>query len=1271
MSEVASPELRAGGRTLLMVVVVATAALAVMPSVAYGAPPVQGQFEPLPDFFYRSAAIAPGRSVATIVSRFITPSSRVFVSVDTTAIPSGVPAVPGVQVTRRGNGYFDVRALDLGVAPSSGIPFAYAVFNTDAAAGYTLGTATLPPGVKSVDVATPAAHVPSRYLLSVDNGRSASSPGLRVSARAEGRFSVARLDFATTSTATRFHWALRNDGDCSVSCASRIASGFNNDIVPNDIVPNAPRVSTPSGVFVTVDSSDPAPAPGLKVHTHGTGFFQAATLDLRTTTRNVPYDAFIFNPPNQWEEYGPTGWGGNNWTIAADPSTPNVQYTGSTAGVWKTVNNGDTWFRAWGTEPLFPVLKLAMTPGNPNLLWAVTYDGTVWFSSTGAQSWTRLLPRVPGADGLSSRGALAVPSAGTAYVCTGGGLFTFTLFRSTDWENVTPPGAGTDCSDVVAGPDGRIYTAFRLGFEGTQTIVNGEPAGGLTPVGGVFTRSSPTAPWHKIKRQLSDIAAPDCSKDEACGTKRSPRLAVGTKTVVLNYDCLVFVNSVATVTDETRSEADLDTTWRQSLRVDDPNDGKPNPRAPGDYEVASKDRVCGSVGFGPQGGYSMGVAVARNPTGDENHFIVAGNDGYVTFDGGASWFPTNATDADAPKCGQDLHRCESLNVGQDKHEIVFLSDARTLIATDQGPFFSTDGGRTWLETEDPYLRTFAHGPPITELFNLTVAQPDAFGRVFVAGDAQDHGEIAVLGRSTGFVGKGGEAGRTVVAPKLTVTNGVTHVRSYSTNGERHDLEVCSFDVEGPDYRVPDSFINPGGRHDEDSYPEAGKEGSCPTSTDVGEEITSFAVSQQANDTLVAGTVNGALWRARRGTNGVTLEKVPNYTAPDLVNGKGDAITSVYFASDTVALIGYASGSIKRVTSPFAAATSTAPPAVADLAKPNGSSGRVVGFAGLYGDASNLYVAHFRTVNLTSRGGAAASDWTDVTGATGALHDNVTAAAPGFPVAVHMVGIVRDPGSPNVYVATGRDSFRTSPPAGDATVFVGSHPLAAGAWTRFDTGLPRGIPITGIGISPNRALFIGTMGAGMWWRRDVGAAAGSGLNAPSELSTRSGTQQLVVTTCSDPNGWKHVRTIELKLAQGFGAEDGRPFALWARFDQETGKVGVYDPDAHRFVEGTPGERRVLHGGHADLDLSRTSVKGLGPTDPTVKVTWAVTPVGGARGELQQFLRVTDDDGFGTTWDRVGTWRLSGAGSGSLPYVIAVLSIVGLFAVALVLRRRGRR
>ncbi|HET7488543.1 MAG TPA: hypothetical protein VFJ85_11485, partial [Acidimicrobiales bacterium] len=219
-------------------------------------------------------------------------------------------------------------------------------------------------------------------------------------------------------------------------------------------------------------------------------------------------------------------------------------------------------------------------------------------------------------------------------------------------------------------------------------------------------------------------------------------------------------------------------------------------------------------------------------------------------------------------------------------------------------------------------------------------------------------------------------------------------------------------------------------------------------------------------------------------------------------------------------------------------------------------------------------------------------------------------------------------------------------------------------------LPRGVPITGIGISPNRALFVGTMGAGMWWRRDVGAAAGSGLNAPSELSSGLGTQRLVVTTCSDPKGWKHVRSIELKLAEGFGAEDGRPFALWARFDQETGKVGVYDPDAHRFVEGVPGERRVLHGGHADLDLARTSVKGQGPTAPTVKATWAVTPVGGARGELQQFLRVTDDDGFGTTWDRLGTWKISGAASRSVAYVVAVIGIVGLLAVAVIVRRRAR-
>jgi hypothetical protein len=38
--------------------------------------------------------------------------------------------------------------------------------------------------------------------------------------------------------------------------------------------------------------------------------------------------------------------------------------------------------------------------------------------------------------------------------------------------------------------------------------------------------------------------------------------------------------------------------------------------------------------------------------------------------------------------------------------------------------------------------------------------------------------------------------------------------------------------------------------------------------------------------------------------------------------------------------------------------------------------------------------------------------------------------------------------------------------------------------RYRAGLPQGIPISGIGINPGRALYISSVGRGIWWRRDL-------------------------------------------------------------------------------------------------------------------------------------------------------------------------------------------
>ena len=45
--------------------------------------------------------------------------------------------------------------------------------------------------------------------------------------------------------------------------------------------------------------------------------------------------------------------------------------------------------------------------------------------------------------------------------------------------------------------------------------------------------------------------------------------------------------------------------------------------------------------------------------------------------------------------------------------------------------------------------------------------------------------------------------------------------------------------------------------------------------------------------------------------------------------------------------------------------------------------------------------------------------------------------------------------------------------------------AADPWQPFAAGLPTNLPVTGIGVAPDRGLYVSSKGRGIWWRRDIG------------------------------------------------------------------------------------------------------------------------------------------------------------------------------------------
>jgi len=150
---------------------------------------------------------------------------------------------------------------------------------------------------------------------------------------------------------------------------------------------------------------------------------------------------------------------------------------------------------------------------------------------------------------------------------------------------------------------------------------------------------------------------------------------------------------------------------------------------------------------------------------------------------------------------------------------------------------------------------------------------------------------------------------------------------------------------------------------------------------------------------------------------------------------------------------------------------------------------------------------------------------------------------------------------------------------------------------------------------------------------------SGVNDPSEGSSQAGQVQQFTTTCSDIDGWHNIATIDFKVAKSDGNGNGVPIALWVQFDENNNLIHFYDPDTQTWSSGTPGSNVLLPSRFAELHLAQTSVHGSGPNGRSVKITWSVVFKDAAvMNNYKQFLLITDDSGFNTGFDRVGSWSV---------------------------------
>ncbi len=162
-----------------------------------------------------------------------------------------------------------------------------------------------------------------------------------------------------------------------------------------------------------------------------------------------------------------------------------------------------------------------------------------------------------------------------------------------------------------------------------------------------------------------------------------------------------------------------------------------------------------------------------------------------------------------------------------------------------------------------------------------------------------------------------------------------------------------------------------------------------------------------------------------------------------------------------------------------------------------------------------------------------------------------------------------------------------------------------------------------------------------WSRKAGDnnPPNSGVNDPGNGSSRAGHVQQFTTTCSDPDGWHDIHTIDFKIAKSNGNGNGVPLALWVQFLEDRNLIRFYDPDTQAWSEGALGSATVLSSRFAELHLAQTSVQGSGPIGSSVQIRWTVVLKGAAvMNNYKQYLQITDDAGLSTGFDRVGSWSV---------------------------------
>ncbi|HKP45230.1 MAG TPA: hypothetical protein VJT50_01405 [Pyrinomonadaceae bacterium] len=228
---------------------------------------------------------------------------------------------------------------------------------------------------------------------------------------------------------------------------------------------------------------------------------------------NDPMSTGTFNGL-RFRSIGPAFTSGRVIGFAVDPNNSARYFVASASGgVWKTINNGNTWTPVFDREGSYSIGAIALDPKNPLTVWvgtgennsqrSVSYGNGVYRSDDGGKTWKNM-----GLKSSEHIGRIAIDpkDSNIVYVAAQGPLWgpggDRGLYKTTDggknWKKILSISDNTGVTEIVIDPQNpdTLYAAAYQRRRHMWTLINGGPESAI------YKSTDAGTTWNKLKAGL-------------------------------------------------------------------------------------------------------------------------------------------------------------------------------------------------------------------------------------------------------------------------------------------------------------------------------------------------------------------------------------------------------------------------------------------------------------------------------------------------------------------------------------------------------------------------------------------------------------------------------------------------------------------------------------------------------------------------------------------------------------------------------------------------